>query len=151
MKVRSGDAPQTASAAKAETSHSGFPLIFHDRISNIIEPFQISHAPAACQHGLRTLLRLDQLIDLILDSALTDELVHQNIARLPDPERPIGCLILDGRIPPTIEMHHMRGGGQMQRAVCAVADSRVRPSFKIRKPAGSSAPRGGGVDHRVMT
>ncbi len=31
------------------------------------------------------LLRLDQLIDLILDSAATNELVHENIARLPNP------------------------------------------------------------------
>src|ERR1022692_4739899 len=60
------------------------------------------------------LLRLDQLIDLILDSALTDELVRQNIPGLPDPERPIGCLILDGWIPPTIEMHHMRGGREVE-------------------------------------
>ena len=59
------------------------------------------------------LLRLDQLIDLILDSALTDELVHQNIPRLPDPECPIGCLVLDGRIPPTIEMDHMRSISQV--------------------------------------
>src|ERR1700730_859470 len=62
----------------------------------------------------KRLLRLDQLIDLILDSSLTDKLVHQNIARLPDTERPIGCLILDSRIPPTIEMHHMRGGGEIE-------------------------------------
>src|SRR3984957_5904139 len=60
------------------------------------------------------LLRLDKLFDLILDGALTDEFVHQNIPRLPDPERPIRCLILDGRIPPTIEMHHMRGGGEIE-------------------------------------
>ena len=60
------------------------------------------------------LLRLDQLIDLILDRAATDELMHQNITRLPNPERPIGCLILDGWIPPTIEMHHMRGGGKIE-------------------------------------
>src|SRR5271156_111714 len=60
------------------------------------------------------LLRLDQLINLILDSAAADELMHENIARLPDPERPIGRLILDGWIPPTIEMHHMRGSGEIE-------------------------------------
>src|ERR1700692_2411880 len=60
------------------------------------------------------LLRLDQLIDLILDSPLTGKLSSQNIARLPNPELPIGCLILDGWIPPTIEMHHMRGGSEIE-------------------------------------
>src|SRR5271156_2995083 len=62
----------------------------------------------------KRLLRLDQLIDPILDSAAADELVHENIAGLPNPECPIGCLILDGWVPPTIEMHHMRGGGEIK-------------------------------------
>src|SRR5271168_5400948 len=40
--------------------------------------------------------------------------MHQNITGLPNPERPIGRLILDGWIPPTIEMHHMRGSGEIE-------------------------------------
>src|SRR4029077_7975419 len=67
--------------------------------------------PTSFEHVLHErLFRLDQLIDPVLDRAATNKLVNKNIARLSDPERPIGRLILDGRIPPTIEMHYVRGG-----------------------------------------
>jgi len=70
---------------------------------------------AAFEHVLdETLLGFDQLIDFILDGAATDKFMHEDIPGLPDPECAIGGLVLHRRIPPAIEMHHMRGGGEIQ-------------------------------------
>ena len=53
-------------------------------------------------------------IDLILDGAAADELVHQHILVLADAEGPVGGLVFDRRIPPSVEMDDMRGGGQVE-------------------------------------
>src|SRR5580692_7077397 len=60
------------------------------------------------------LLRLDQLIDFILNGASTDELVHENVAGLTDAEGPIGGLILHRWIPPAIEVHYVRGSSEIE-------------------------------------
>ena len=46
----------------------------------------------------------DELIDSLLDSALADKLMHENVALLADSERAVGSLILDGGVPPSVEM-----------------------------------------------
>ena len=59
-------------------------------------------------------LRFDELVDLLLDGAATDELVDQHVLRLSDAERPVGGLVLDRRVPPAIEVHHVRGGREVE-------------------------------------
>src|ERR1019366_7094262 len=59
---------------------------------------------AALDHGVREgALGRDERVDALLDRAAADELVHEDVPLLPDPERAIGSLILDGGVPPAIE------------------------------------------------
>ena len=59
-------------------------------------------------------LLLDQGVDLLLDRPPADKLVHQHVAPLANAESAVGGLVLDGRVPPAVEMDHVRGGGQVQ-------------------------------------
>ena len=40
--------------------------------------------------------------------------MYQDVFFLADPEGPIGRLALDRRVPPAVEMDHVRGRGQIQ-------------------------------------
>ncbi len=44
----------------------------------------------------------------------TTKLVDEDVALLPDAEGAVGGLVLHGGIPPSVEMDHMRGGGEVQ-------------------------------------
>jgi hypothetical protein len=57
---------------------------------------------------------LDQLVDLFLDRAPTDEFMNENISFLADAKGSVGCLVFDGRVPPAIEVNHLRGGREIQ-------------------------------------
>ena len=59
-------------------------------------------------------LGFDQLVDFILDGAATDELVHEDVAELADAEGAVGRLILDGGVPPPVEVDDMRRGGEIE-------------------------------------
>ena len=59
-------------------------------------------------------LLFDQGVDLLFDRSAANELVDQHVAALADAERPVGRLILDGRVPPAVEMYYVLGGGQVQ-------------------------------------
>src|SRR5208283_1023508 len=75
---------------------------------------QVDLAPAG-QHVLgHPPLRFDELIDSLFYSATAHEFVHEDVALLPDAEGAVGRLVLDRRIPPAVEMHDMRGGGQVE-------------------------------------
>ena len=62
-------------------------------------------------------------IDLLLDGSLADEFVDQNVLRLADAERPVGGLVLDRRVPTAVEVHHVRGGGQVEPRATRLSDS----------------------------
>ena len=49
-------------------------------------------------------LGFDERVDAILDRATADELVHEDRLSLANPERPVGRLVLDRRIPPAVEV-----------------------------------------------
>src|SRR5687767_4917682 len=59
-------------------------------------------------------LRLDHRIDFLLQGTATNELVNQNVLRLPHTERTVRCLVFDGRVPPAVEMHDVRCRGQVK-------------------------------------
>ena len=67
--------------------------------------------------GQRPLL-IDHLTDPLLDRALAHELVHVDRAVLADAPRPVGCLILDGRVPHVVllELFSDAGIGTMVTA-----------------------------------
>ena len=70
---------------------------------------------AAFQQIMRELpLRFDERVDLFLDRSAADELVHQHVLGLPDAEGAIGGLILDRGIPPAVEVHDVRGRGEVE-------------------------------------
>ena len=56
----------------------------------------------------------DQGVDFFLDGAAADELVDEDVALLADAEGAVGGLVLDGRVPPAVEVDDVRGGGQVQ-------------------------------------
>ena len=60
---------------------------------------------------------------MLLDRATANEFVHEHVALLPDPEGAVGRLVFDGGVPPAVEMHDMRGGGQIEPAPPALSDS----------------------------
>ena len=74
----------------------------------------IFSAPPSSRSEANWRLFLDQRVDLLLDGAAADELVDQHVALLPDAKGPVGGLVFDGRVPPAVEMDHVRGGGQVQ-------------------------------------
>src|SRR3954451_24660474 len=49
----------------------------------------------------------DEPVDALLERADADELAHLDVPPLADPEGPVGGLVLDGRIPPAVEVHDM--------------------------------------------
>ncbi len=57
---------------------------------------------------------VDQGVDAFLDGTAADELMDQHVAFLTDAKRPVGRLVLDRRIPPAIEVDHVRCGSQVQ-------------------------------------
>ena len=82
--------------------------------------FQLSHGEfgqpsLAGSHTLGSdfLFAFDHFVNLFLQCSGTDELMHHYIFSLPDAVGPVGGLIFHRRIPPAVEMHHMRACGQV--------------------------------------
>jgi hypothetical protein len=46
--------------------------------------------------------------------------VHQDVAGLANAERAVGRLVLDGRVPPTIEMHDVGSGGEVEASATSL-------------------------------
>src|ERR1041384_1362251 len=81
-------------------------LVFH---------FRQQQVGAAFQQIRRELpLGFNKLINFIFYSTAADELVHQNIFYLADAEGAVRGLVLHRRVPPAVEVHDMRGGGQVE-------------------------------------
>jgi hypothetical protein len=59
-------------------------------------------------------LGFDDLVDFLLDSSAANELVNLNVVLLTDSECTVRCLVLDGGVPPPLEMEDMIGGRQVQ-------------------------------------
>ena len=60
------------------------------------------------------LLCFQQRVDLFFEGSLGDEPVDLNVARLPDTERAVGGLRLDGRVPPQVVMDDLRCRGEVE-------------------------------------
>src|SRR6266851_4138921 len=60
------------------------------------------------------LLLLDHHVDPLFHRADADELAYLDVLALPDPEGPVGGLILHRGIPPAVDVDDMIGGGQIQ-------------------------------------
>ena len=59
-------------------------------------------------------LRCEQLGDPLLDGALGDEPVHLHRPGLADPVGAVGGLVLDGGVPPAVEVDDVVGAGQVE-------------------------------------
>jgi hypothetical protein len=59
-------------------------------------------------------LGFDDLVDFLLESSAANELVNLNVVLLTDSECTVRCLVLDGGVPPPLEMEDMIGGRQVQ-------------------------------------
>src|SRR3954465_9121652 len=66
------------------------------------------------QLGCQIALVAVQLQDTLLDAVLHDQAVDRDRPLLADPVRPVRGLVLDGRVPPGVEMHDIIGRGQVQ-------------------------------------
>ena len=65
-------------------------------------------------HFGKMFLALDHLIYSFLEGVLGDETVNHHVLVLADAVSSISGLCLHGRIPPKVEVNHMRGSGQVQ-------------------------------------
>src|SRR5919197_1148278 len=70
---------------------------------------------AGADDRLRKLdLALDQPVQRLFEGPGAHVLVDLDVPRLPDPEGAIGGLVLDGRVPPAVEVKHVVRPGQVQ-------------------------------------
>ena len=60
------------------------------------------------------LLLLDHRVDPLLQRADADELADLDVPPLADAERPVGGLVLHGRVPPPVDVDHVAGRGQVE-------------------------------------
>ena len=56
----------------------------------------------------------DDVVNAFFEGAATDEFVDHDVALLADAEGAVRGLVFDGRIPPAVEMNHVRGGGEVE-------------------------------------
>jgi hypothetical protein len=59
-------------------------------------------------------LDFDDLVDFFLERSAADQLVKLNVVYRTDSECSVHCLVLDGGVPPPVEMEDMIGGCQVQ-------------------------------------
>ena len=59
-------------------------------------------------------LALDHLVDALLERAVAYELVDLHLAVLTDAEGPVRRLVLDGGIPPAVEVEDVVGGREVE-------------------------------------
>src|SRR5207302_5122499 len=59
-------------------------------------------------------LALDQVVQCLLKGTNADELVHLYVAVLTDSERPVRGLVLDGGVPPAVEVEDVVCSGEVQ-------------------------------------
>src|SRR6185437_1423006 len=60
------------------------------------------------------LLLLDHLVDLLFQGPGADELAYLHVPGLANAERPIGGLVLHGGVPPSVQVDHVAGRGQVE-------------------------------------
>ena len=104
--------------------------------SSFISVRLISPPPSQQLVG-QPLLRLDQPVDLLFDRAAADELVHQHVPLLADAEGAVGGLVLDGRVPPAVEVDDVRGRGQVQAGAAGL--EREHEERQPSRPPGTCA------------
>ena len=94
-------------------------LVFH---------FRQEQVGAAFQQVLRELpLRFDELVDLLLHGSAAHELVHQHVLVLADAEGAVRGLVLHRRVPPAVEVHDVRGGGEVEARAAGLERKHEEP------------------------
>jgi hypothetical protein len=76
-------------------------------VENLNQPVLVSADDSTGDLALA--LGFDDLGDLFLERSDSDELVNLNVRFLADSEGTVGCLVLDGGVPPPVEMEDMVG------------------------------------------
>ncbi len=87
------------------------------------------------EHLLRELaLRVEQLVDALLERAEADQAVHEHRLALADAMHAVGRLLLDGRVPPAVEVEDVIRRRQVQTAAaCADRDDEHRRPVLARE------------------
>src|SRR5690349_20618023 len=91
-----------------------FPAQGEEALQLLVGEFGQPALAGADDAGGDLLLALDHLVDLLFQGAGAQKLVHLHVAGLADAEGPVGRLVLDGRVPPAVEVEHVVGGCQVQ-------------------------------------
>ena len=94
----------------------------------------------------------DHGVDAFFHRAAADELVDQHIPFLANAKRSIRGLVLDRGIPPAIEVHHVRSGGQVQPAAPGLErdhkERRASVLLKLIDKLGAPANRRAAVQYQ---
>src|SRR6266851_9843904 len=75
----------------------------------------------------KILLALDHIVDLLLHGSGAEKLVHLHLAGLPDTEGTVRRLILDGGVPPAVEVEDVVGGGQIEPCAACLQRQQEQP------------------------
>ena len=95
------------------------------------------------------LLLFLQLVDLFLDGSLHDELEDLDIISLAKPVGAVGRLVLDGRIPPRVEVDDHVGARKVESRAALVFEAMA---YQVAREIGArAAALKGRVDAIVMT
>ena len=71
-------------------------------------------SPAPDDRAREVLLVLDHPVDPLLERPAADELVDLHVLRLADPEGAVRRLLLDGRVPPAVDVEDVRGAREVE-------------------------------------
>ena len=95
----------------------------------------------------RSALGRDQLVDPLLDRPGAHHLVQLDDPRLADAVGAVGRLVLDRRVPPSVVVHDVVGGGQVDPDPAGGSDKRNRrPAARLLEPVDDPLGLVRGVD-----
>ncbi len=97
-------------------------------------------------------MRASSCADPFLDGALGDQAVHLDRPGLPDPVGPVGRLVLDGGVPPPVEVHDVVGADQVEAGAAGLEgqqEDRDLPGLEGRDHRLALRDRGAPVEQLV--
>ena len=116
-------------------------------------------SPATSTESASDALAAEQLGDPLLDGAGGDHPVHLDRPGLPDPVGPVAGLVLDGGVPPAVEVDDVVGAGEVEAGAAGLEGQQEdghlaglearAPSARARAPASRRGAAGGRTPCRV--
>ena len=101
----------------------------------------VAHVVAFYQRVGKVAFGVVQAQYLFLDGMLGNEVVDGHFLLLPDTVGAVGSLLLDGRVPPRIQVNDVVGTGQVQSQSSGFQADKEQRAFSLLKLLGAPTPR----------